>query len=62
MMAKFTEKQLNQFDRLTKMISSKDPIEVSIARLAVDKWILDNSITEDIIDAMTSDLILRGRW
>lgn len=60
--ALFTEEQLDEFDRLTKLESSRHQMDRIRARLEYPQWLKDNNLTKVNTDAMHQELIKRGRW
>jgi hypothetical protein len=58
----FTEEQLEKFDELTKLESSLYQMDRIRARIEWNKWIIENNITNEQLEAMKEELILQGRW
>ncbi|EJW13948.1 hypothetical protein M5X02_32265 [Paenibacillus alvei] len=58
----FTQKQLEEFDRLTALESSPIQMDRIRARCDYPKWIADNNLTKENTDAMRDELIRQGKW
>lgn len=58
----FTEKQLEEFDELTRKASSYDQMERIEARVDYPIWQKENGLTKQDCDAMMEELKKRGRW
>lgn len=58
----FTEEQLEEFDRLTNLESSRLQMDRIRARLEYPAWLKANNLTKVNTDAMHQELIKRGRW
>lgn len=58
----FTEKQLLEFDEITRMESSRNQMERIESRLRFPKWQQENQMTKEIMDAMADELKKRGKW
>lgn len=58
----FTQKQLKEFDRLTKLESSRLQMDRILARCEYPKWIADNKLTKENTDAMRDELVRQGKW
>jgi hypothetical protein len=59
---RFTEEQLNTFNRLTELMDSRVQITRIQARLDYQQWTKENNLTTKHTDAMHKELIRLGKW